>query len=282
MNRFRAIRSTGASLIIPFLIGVASCQKPRGTAGAEGHDSTTATVNPRTDTAAPVLPSLGDTVDLATTIDTTAPKPLPHAPAAIAADTIPLRAPDGSPARYGLRSGRIVLRFTGNSRGERTLTFDSYGLRERKEERTVPYPPGQSKGAINNLIFITTPEYSSYADIRTRMGWKRPNQGVVRYLASEESKTIPLGELAVRNSGAERLPDTTISGYHCKVLRKQVQGMTITDWIWRGITIRERVVSATDGFTSTAEPVEITADIDVPPSTFEFPPGYKISDYTGK
>ena len=120
MNRFRAIRATGIHLVIPMMIGLASCQKPSGS--AETHDSTAnasanASAKPRADTPSTVLPSLGDTVDLATTIDTTAPKPLAHAPAALAADTIPLRAPDGSPARYGLRSGRVVLRFTGNSRG---------------------------------------------------------------------------------------------------------------------------------------------------------------------
>ena len=82
----------------------------------------------------------------------------------------------------------------------------------------------------------------------------RPNQGVTRYLSSEESKTVSLGELAMRNSGAEHLPDTTISGYHCRVLRKQTQGMTITDWIWRGIIIRERLVSTTDSYVATDDP----------------------------
>jgi hypothetical protein len=270
------------SLLPLLLLGITSCQKP-GENGSEKPRDSVSTARPQNaDSASPVLPSLGDTTDLAKTIDTTAPKPLPQAPAELASDTIPLRAPDGAPARYGIRSGRVVLRFTGSSRGERTLTFDSYGLRERKEERTIPYPPGQSQGAINNLIFITTPDYGSYADVRTKMGWRRPNQGVSRYLASEESKTISLGELSMKNAGAERLPDTTISGYHCRVLRKQAQGTTITNWIWRGITIREQVVSATDKFSSTAQAVEIDANIDVPASTFEFPAGYKITEYTGK
>jgi len=209
--------------------------------------------------------------------DSTFP-PLAPAPEVLAKDTVPLRAPDGSPARYGLKSGLIVQQFVGNSVGKRRIIFDDYGLRERREENTVPNPPG-SRGAINNIITIATPEENAYADIRTQRGWKRANEGIGRYLASPESKTMSLAEYVIHTSGATRLPDTTINGYECTVLQKGVQGMTITNWIWRGIVIREHLVSPRDSVEYFVEPVEIIPDIDVPDSTFRFPAGYQIDAY---
>ncbi len=276
MNRSNALSILGASSLL-LLLGTASCKQQERAADVGRQDNTRSSDSAVATT--PMPSGLDDTTELKATLDTTAPTPLAQAPADLAADVIPLRAPDGGITRYGIRSGRVVMKFTGNSRGTRTMTFNDYGMHERKEERTIPYPPGQSKGAINNLIYITTAEYGAYADMRTKMGWRRKNEGVNRYLASQDAKSLSFADYAVKLSGAERLPDTTIAGYHCKVLRKSVGGMTVTNWIWRGILIREQLISKADNYEATVEPVEITPNIDVPASTFEFPAGYKISEY---
>jgi hypothetical protein len=207
------------------------------------------------------------------------PPPLAKAPASLAADTIPLHAPDGSPARYGLRSGRIVYRFTGNSRGERRIVFDQWGMRERRDEKTEPYPEGTS-GSLSNVILITTPEEQAYADNRTKHGYRTPNEGLKRYMEMGASKTKSLGAMIMEQSGAERLADTTIAGYHCRVLRKEVKGMTITDWLWRGIVLREHVISPEEKVEYTIEPIEVTPNVALPDSTFSFPSDYVVSPYT--
>jgi hypothetical protein len=207
------------------------------------------------------------------------PPPLPAAPASLAADTIPLSAPNGAPARYGLKSGLIVHRFTGNIRGERRTLFDEYGMKERREENSVPYPEG-TRGRISNVIVITTDKEQAYVDVRTKHGYRTPNEGLKRYLAMGASKKMSLGEMVISESGAERLPDTTIAGYRCRVLRKNVDGMTITNWIWRGIVLREHLASPQDKVEYTMEPVEIKADVEVPAGSFTFPADSKIDPYT--
>jgi hypothetical protein len=207
------------------------------------------------------------------------PPPLAAAPAAIASDTIPLQAPGGAPARYGLKSGRIVQRYTGNSRGERRILFDDYGMRERREEVTEPYPEG-TNGRLSNVIMITTNDEQSYADVRTKHGYRTSNEGLKRYLAMGALKTMSLGALIMSQSGAERLADTVIAGYHCRVLRKKVNGMTITDWLWRGIVIREHVVSPQDKVEYTIEPIEITPNVAVPAESFSYPSDFVMSPYT--
>lgn len=254
------MRIFGSALIVAALLG-AGCGDP---------DESAAKQEPKGDTAAVTAARIDSVM--------TAPvAPLPEAPANLAADSVPLRAPNGEPARYGLASGEIVQRFTGSSAGNRRIVFDRYGMRERREENMAPSPG--SKGAINNIISIATPEENAYADIRSKRGWKRKNEGTGRYLASPESKTMSLAEYVVHTSGAERLPDTTIAGYHCKVLRKEVKGLVITNWIWRGIVIREHMISRSDGQEYFIEPVSITPDVAVSDTTFQFPAGYQVDTY---
>lgn len=250
-------------------------------------DGGPATRDTGTGDSAPAQPATaGSTVDTAkhAASDSAAlptPATLSPAPPDLAADTIPLHGPNGEQTRYGIETGRIVLKYTGDSRGERRVTFDSYGLRERRDENVGPVKETKS-GLLNSIIMITTPEEQAYADVRTKQGWRTKNTGFQRYIAAGAGKTMSLGDLIMRESGAEVLPDTTINGYHCKVLRKKVKGMTVTNWFWRGIMIREQIWSPADTMHYILEPVEISPNIHVPDSLFKFPAGYKISEYTGK
>src|SRR5207253_2818267 len=112
-----------------------ACGDNRPAEQPRGRD--TASVNTDTARRAVVADSLSGKQARKNPIDSAMlapPPPLAGAPAALAADTIPLHAPNGEPARYGIKSGRVVQRFTGNSRGERRIVFDDYGMKERREE----------------------------------------------------------------------------------------------------------------------------------------------------
>ena len=264
-------------ILLSLLTALLACNGDRPTPD-EPRPSDTLPAQPaptRTDSgASAAMPALSDS--------TGAPlPPLPAAAPDLAADTIPLHGPKGEQTRYGIETGRIVLRYTGDSRGERRIVFDSYGLRERRDETVVPVKEGKS-GMLNTIIMITTPEEHAYADVRTKQGWKTANEGFQRYIAAGAGKTMSLGAMILNEAGAEVLPDTVINGYHCKVRRKNVKGMTVTNWLWRGIMIRERLVSPADTLQYTLEPVEIAANIKLPDSLFKFPPGYRITQYNGR
>lgn len=222
---------------------------------------------PRTDTTQSIKP-----------VDSVTSTTLLPAAADYASDTIPLRAPDGRPARYGLKSGYILQRYSGHAQGERRVWFDDYGLSERKEEHTIPHKRVKSVG-YSNLIIIATSDSMSVAEVRTKKGSRRPNGSVERYLASPESKSLSLGDVAIRASGADLLPDTTIAGYRCKVLRKTFDGVTRTVWVWRGIPLRELVEVPADNVRYMLDPVEIKPDIAIDDSTFRFPADFTITEF---
>jgi len=204
--------------------------------------------------------------------------PLADAPSELASDTIPVAAPDGKPARYGIASGRLFGRFSGDARGTRTIVFDQWGLRERKEENIAPYPETKSV-AINNTIFITTPTSQAYADMRTRQGFRRQIDGLHAYNADPKGRTMSFGDWIARRTDATRLADTTISRYRTKTYRRQSNGVITTVWLWRGLPIRELVEVPNQKVRYLFEPLEIDVDMPTESSMFEFPAGYTISPF---
>jgi hypothetical protein len=266
--------------LLPFLVLVVlvniCCGDSHGDVKNPTNDSSKQASAP-TDSLPPEPIHTTDSV-LARTLDSV-PALKPVADPTLATDSIPVRTPDGKPARYGIRSGRLVGRFTGQARGTRTVIFDRYGLRERREENIAPYPETTAV-AISNIIFITTPEFQAYGDIRTKGGFRRDVDALAPYLSSPESKKISLGEYTVVRSGATRLADTTVAGYHCRVYVRHADESVTTIWVWRGITLRQRVEFPAKHVVYTMEPVEVVVDVDVGEGTFEFPSEYKISPYT--
>jgi hypothetical protein len=210
------------------------------------------------------------------TIDTTVPKPnFPPPPSGLADDTVPVRTPDGQPARFGVKSGRLTFRYDGDIRGERIVTFDDYGLKERIHDKFAPYPP-QGPGPIREIIAISTPTYRIQADVPSRSAILDTNIVLGDYLSSDSSNIVPLSQFIMQRQGVQHLRDTVIAGYHARVMQARSQGGPVTFILWRGITIGER-----GEFTQMNKHHELVLqnmelNIDLPDSTWEAPSGYTI------
>jgi hypothetical protein len=255
----RFIASTvSAAAAALLLAGITACsnEKPQGAT-----TDSTVTATPTTATASePHLSS-----------------PIPPPPPGLESDSIPLRTPDGSPARFGLKSARIVQVYSGGMKGTRTILFDQYGLRERRDEISAPYPPGR-KGPIQNSIVISTRDTFGRVDLNGKSGWKMHNSAITHYLSMDSSKNISLGESIFSKTPGIQLPDTVINGYHCKVRINKQPGIISTVWVWRGIPIREHFEAPMDSMEFWVETKEITPNINVPDSAFKFPAGIPVQD----
>lgn len=204
------------------------------------------------------------------------------APAETVADTaapeIPLRAPDGSAARFAFRSGRITLQSSGDYNGIRRITFDRYGLLENRFDSLFPSHGQQSQVLPRYRLFITTPESYGELDYRLGKGQKTENVALQRYLSSPEIDSLSFGELVLRKSGGERLPDTLLQGrYLSRVYRSVRERYTHTIWVWGGIPIREeiRMAEGQGEGSYLLEPTKIEVDIPIADSLFAFPAQYR-------
>ena len=190
-------------------------------------------------------------------------------------DTMLFRTPDGKPARYAVKSGRLVFRYDGDLRGERIVLFDDYGLKERIYDKFVPHPPNRP-GPIRQLIGISTEEFRAQLDPGPRAALRDENLAVKQYLASDSSKTMSMPEYIFARMKATRLADTVIEGYQTRVITAQSQGGPTTWWIWRGITLRERGEFTQMNKHHFLVLQEMQLNIDVPDSVFTIPKGYKV------
>jgi hypothetical protein len=248
-----------------FLLTLMACAERAGDAGSK--DTAAAAAQ----TGTPVAnPGAGDP---------TAPaKPLPPPPADLATDTIPLRTPDNGPARYGIPSGRIYQVYKGARSGFRMTIFDQYGMRERRVDSSAPYPSG-TPGPFQNTLFITTRDFFGTLDKSIDKAWRRPNDIDDLYMKSDSGKRFSLGDLSFIQATqmGERLPDTVIDGYHCRVVKVTRPGFTDTRWVWRGIMIRQHFAPV-EGGDFYIETVELTPNVPTNDSLFTFPQGTKLQE----
>jgi hypothetical protein len=186
-------------------------------------------------------------------------------------DSIPLRSPGGTPARYGWRSGHLVFRYTAGAEGTREVYFTDWGMTERRSDSSKPTKPGPPQ----YIVVYATPEKFTRLDMLSKTGVTMTNTADDEYLASDSSKTFSLGEIIFRSSGGQRQPDEIINGVPTKVLVMNQGFASIKIWVYQGIIIREQFKSQ-DGTEYTVEPVSMEFDIDVPPSIFQVPSGFKI------
>lgn len=250
------------SLTLSAALAVSACNGTEKVGQADEHKDTAQAADTTTGSA-------GNTVGTAGEPETTGTE----------SPAIPLRTPDGKPARFAFKSGSIAMQYSGDFRGVRRIMFKDYGLREWKYDSAVPAQ--RLMAAVPPYQFsIITPEYYGGVDLRSGKGQKAPNAAFQRYLASPELSKKPFGEIALERSSGERLPDTLLLGkYLCRVYRRAYPDFTQTMWVWGGIPIMEKMAvgSGTSG-SYLLEPVAIEIETEVPDSLFTFPKRYQITE----
>ncbi|MBC8144349.1 MAG: hypothetical protein H7X80_02120 [bacterium] len=200
---------------------------------------------------------------------------IPFDPGGIAQDSVPIRTPEGTPARYGWKSGHVVLRYTGGLLGQREIYFDDWGMRERRLDSTEPAPgvPGPKQ----YTLLISDADRFTMLDLPQKSGWSMENDSDERYLESDSSKDISLAEMIFRTSGGVRRADEMVNGVKANVLEMDQGGSVTKIWVRQGLVIKEQFTPK-GGTGFAVEPVLIEFDVDVPKSLFDIPPGMKIQE----
>ncbi|MCC7438458.1 MAG: hypothetical protein IT211_08165 [Armatimonadetes bacterium] len=231
--------------------------------------------NAAPDTAAkpPVSVANIDKMPMAT-IDTTRPSSkMPPAPAVDQA--VPIRTPDGEPARYAMKSGRLTFRYDGDLRGERVVTFDDYGLKEYTEDRFTQFPMN-AMSDIRDGISIATPTERFSLEAQTKTAYKLPNIAMQNYLASDSASKMSLTDYILARSQAKRIKEENLQGYATTMYEIASPGGPVRWWYWKGIVIREEGEYTQMNKHHTVMLQKIELNIPVPESLFQIPAGYKI------
>ena len=228
---------------------------------------------PDTTAKAPVPVANIDKMPMAD-IDTSRPSSkIPPAPALDQA--VPIRTPEGQPARYAVKSGRLTFRYDGDLRGERVITFDDYGLKEFTEDRFIQFPMDATAG-IREGTSIATPTERISLQTPTKIAYKLPNLAMQQYLSYDSTNTMSLTDLILARSGAKKVKEENLQGYAATLYEIASQGGPVRWWYWKGIVIREEGEYTQMNKHHTLMLQKIELNIPIADSLFQVPAGYKV------
>lgn len=194
-------------------------------------------------------------------------------------DSIPLRTPDGNPARYGVESAEIELEYSGNVKGNRTIKFDKFGSREIRTEKSIPYPEA-SKGRIQNYTMLTTLDTFGVTDNITKDGWVQKNTLDDDYLKSDSSKKMSFGEYVISKAQGVIVRNENVIGKNCTVYERSQNGVISTLWIWKGIILKEEYSSPQDSVQYKLIPKKLSLNMKYQDSTFKLSSDFVMKDLT--
>jgi hypothetical protein len=207
-------------------------------------------------------------------IDTSRPSSkMPPAPAVDQA--VPIRTPEGQPARYAVKSGRLTFHYDGDVRGERIITFDDYGLKEHIKDRFMPFPTDAMSG-IRGGISIATPTERITLQDQPPTAYKLPNLAMQEYLASDSSTKMSLTDYIIARSGAKKVKEENLQGYAATMYEISSPGGPVRWWYWHGIIVREEGEYTQMNKRHIAMLQKIELNIAVPDSLFKIPAGYTL------
>lgn len=251
------------------LVGATAC----GSSNADDAPKQSGTAADTTAQQAPVSVANIDK-GLPPDIDTTRPSSkMPTAPAVD--QEVPIRTPEGQPARYAVKSGRLTFRYDGDLRGERVITFDDYGLKEYTVDRFMQFPTDATAGVREGTSIATPTERFSLQN-QTKTAYKLPNVAMQEYLASDSSSKMSLTDYILARSGAKKVKEENLQGYAATMYEIASQGGPVRWWYWKGIVIREEGEYTQMNKHHTLMLQKIELNIAVPDSLFKVPAGYTV------
>lgn len=266
-----------SSMLATFLSGVmlvAATACGDGKPGDDPQASNTTT----TDTTAknPVPVANIDNAPIPIDIDTTRPSAtMPKMPAVT--ESVPIRTPDGQPARYAVKSGRLTFQYDGDLRGERIITFDNYGLKEHVVDRFMPFPidPMTPKREMTTITTLTE-QFSLQS--HTNKAYRLPNSAIQDYLGSDSANTVSLAEFVFARRGMKKIKDETIQGYPTTLYEIASPGGPVRMWYWKGLPIREEGEFTKMNKRHALLLQKIELNISIPESLFQVPQGYTVEN----
>ncbi len=171
------------------------------------------------------------------------------------------------PKKYDIKSGVITFDqatiLSGMTmRSKIVVTFDEYGMKERKET--------YNEGVLDEVFFSDAKDLyllkpaskaaykrgSAYRGTELKFDWDE--------VSSRDKK----------EGKAKQLPSRTVAGKKCEAFQHQMRSTTTVFAGWKGITLYTEVKSS--GMTITTKAVTVEENIAVPPSKFQIPSGYKV------
>jgi len=180
--------------------------------------------------------------------------------------------------KFGVKSGKIIMKLDGNAKGTKTIYFDDYGDKYYEEEKSVTEINMfgvTDKSETDEVLIMNKNQFWNIDRIKgenytgTLMGYqmgKDYSQGLT------EADQKQLVDNIINSMGGQRLGEEDVLGYQCE----KINVMGINMWLYKGITLKTEgnIMGVVTKETATS----FDENISIPASKFEAPEGLEFTE----
>ena len=184
----------------------------------------------------------------------------------------------GNQHKYALKSGKLVMKLTGNTTGTKTIYFDDYGDKYYEEEKSVTVTKmfGITDKTENDKVFISNKDkYWSVDNINGSnmsgtLQYYDLGKEIAKSMTEEEQEQ--LADDVLNSFGGKKLGQEKVLGYTCDV----IEVMGAKSWIYKGVILRSE--AKVMGIETNEIATEFEKNISIPSSRFTKPSGTTFED----
>jgi len=170
--------------------------------------------------------------------------------------------------RYDIESAFIKYSISGNTKGEETLKFDNFGLREIDKINTVREVVFYSVKNVQKIKILTISVDSILYSIDLK------NKTGIKTFSKKYTNNNQFAREEILQNGGKIVSNEKILGKNCEVWKTD----NLQIWLWNGIALK--IISKITGKNYAKEAVELKENINIDESELAIPVEIKINDYT--
>lgn len=160
--------------------------------------------------------------------------------------------------RYHLEKGVVRYVLTGPQEGTEVITFDQWGMRERKETHVTVTLQDDTQD-VNRLTLVEGP-MTTIIDLDSMMGSKSEQSAHIAMAEQAGTHDIAAAVLEnLKNAGAVNTGMDVVAGQTCDVWEVASAGLTLC--IWEGLPIRTTVTMNGQTVQAEAASIDLTAPV---------------------
>jgi len=174
--------------------------------------------------------------------------------------------------RYGVKSGIIEYKLSGDASGTTTTTWDDWGRKEIQLQDTKTTILGMTTEESKTTLMLGTDVYTWKKDENQIHKTKNPIADILGKEDYNEKDLEGFSEKSLKSLGYKKTGEESIDGKQCDVY----EGIAGKLWIWKKNKLALKVDVSLLGMSIITEATKINLDVSVDASLFELPKGMEI------
>ncbi len=174
--------------------------------------------------------------------------------------------------KYGIKSGFIEYKLSGDASGTTTATWDDWGRKELQTSNSKTSIMGITNEENKTTLMLGTDMYSWVKGKNTIQKSKNPIADILGKEDYDENDLESFSKKSLKSLGYKKTGEETIDGKNCDVY----EGMAGKMWLWKDNQIALKVDISLLGMSMISEVINMDLNKSVDASLFEIPKGMEI------